>query len=263
METSLKVGQVISFIENWALPTLARPGDNIGLQVGDSDWLVKAIFLTTDPTLAALRRALTKGANLCVSHHPLIFRPLSSLKGASEALLFAVKNDVAIYSAHTNLDVVQGGINDVLIDKLGLVNSQPLQEGGLPPMGRLGELKKTVSLKELAKLVQDKLGVEVKVLGDLKKLITKVALCGGGGSSLLRNAFEQKADVFITGDVNHHAGLLALDLGLAVIDATHLATERVVLPKLREYLLKKINEKNTQIPVYLNEEENLPWRSVE
>jgi dinuclear metal center YbgI/SA1388 family protein len=263
METGLKVGHVISFIEEWVSPSLARPGDNIGLQVGDSDWLVKAIFLSTDPTLAALSRALDKGANLVVSHHPLIFRPLSSLRGASEALLFAVKNDVAVYSAHTNLDVVKGGINDLLINKLGLIDAQPLKEGDLPAMGRLGELEKPVDLKGLAKLVQEKLGVDVRVLGDLGIQVKRVALCGGGGSSLLRKAFEQKADVFITGDVNHHAALQALDLGIAVIDATHLATERVILPKLKEYLLEKIGEKGAQIPVYLNEEENLPWWGVE
>jgi dinuclear metal center YbgI/SA1388 family protein len=257
----MKVADVVEILEKFAPKSLAREGDNIGLLIGSLEAEVKGILISLDATLMALQEAAEKKANLLISHHPLIFQPLRNLINVSPSILFAVKNDISVYSAHTNLDVAEKGIGDALSKLFDLVKVKKLDKEGVKEekaMGRVGYLKKPLSLKELAVFVAEKLNVKVKVLGEKDKLVRKVALCGGGGSGLLFEAYKESADVFITGDVNHHAALLALELGIALIDATHLATERVILNSLKEYVSKNLEEAGEKIPVYVYEEK-IPW----
>ena len=261
----MKVAEVIEIVERLAPPSLAREGDSIGLAVGSLEEEVKGILLSLDPTLMAMKKAVELGANLVITHHPLIFRPLKNLTDASPALLFAVKNDLSVYSAHTNLDVAEGGINDVLSQIIGLKSVEKLDVPGIKEeerMGRVGYLEEKISVEELANLLQEKLGTKVRVLGDPHKTVKKVAFCGGGGASLLKEAYRVEADVFITGDINHHAALLALELNQVVIDATHLATERVILNPLKEYLLRELLKFGEEIPIEIYSEE-IPWWEVD
>jgi dinuclear metal center YbgI/SA1388 family protein len=260
----MKVIEIVKILEKFAPKNLAREGDNVGLLVGDPQAEVKGILISLDPTLMALQEGLKKKANLVLTHHPIIFQPLRSLLDITPSISFAVKNDISVYSAHTNLDVAEGGIGDVLSKLFDLVEVKKLDKEGVEKekaMGRVGYLKEPLSLKKLAEFVAKRLSVRVRVLGEPDKKVKKVALCGGGGSGLLFEAYREGADVFITGDVNHHAALLALELGIVLIDATHLATERVILNNLKEYILENLREVGEGIPVYVYEEK-IPWWEI-
>jgi dinuclear metal center YbgI/SA1388 family protein len=231
------------------------------LLVGNFESEVKGILISLDATLMALQEAVKKKANLLISHHPLIFQPLRNLVNISPSISFAVRNNISVYSAHTNLDVAEGGIGDTLSKLFGLIKVKKLDKEGVEEekaMGRVGYLQKPLFLKELAVFVAEKLNMKVRVLGEEEKLVRKVALCGGGGSGLLFEAYKKGVDVFITGDINHHTALLALELGIALVDATHLATERVILNSLKEYVSRSLKEMGEKIPVYVYEEK-VPW----
>ncbi|MDI3281548.1 MAG: Nif3-like dinuclear metal center hexameric protein, partial [Bacillota bacterium] len=182
----------------------------------------------------------------------------------------AVAADLAIYSAHTNLDVAARGVNDALAQVLGLQNSvplAPLQRGGFrgrrpggsaglcahphlwpggesgaeAGLGRLGELAEECSLRELAHRVKERLGAaRVLWAGEPDRPVRRLAVCGGRGGRLIPQAAARGADAFLTGDLDYHEWQEARRLGLAVLDAGHAATEAPILPPLAAYLQARI-----------------------
>ncbi len=234
----MKVKEALQLLNELYPFDLAFEGDNIGLQCGDPDSEVKNIVLSLDPIIEAIDYAKTEEANLLISHHPLIFSPLRKVV-FSPALNRAIKADISVISLHTNLDIAFGGVNDQLVFKLGLQGIRVLEEKGEGSIARWSELNTPKTLQELAREVAEKLETTVRFLGKPDSLVQKVVTCAGKGESLLPLIKEKGADVFITGDVGYHSALKALELGINLIDATHEATEKVVLPALKEKLEKK------------------------
>lgn len=233
----MKVIDIYNFLDSIAPFNTALPFDNAGLLVGEGQKEVKKIGVILDVTPEAVDFAAQNGIDLIISHHPVIFNPLKRLQTDSVPYLLA-KYDIAVISAHTNLDAAKGGVNDALAKALELENIAPLAEndgGDFPPMGRTGTLKRPMSDRDFAIFVAEKLATKAKTVLSGKE-IAKVALCGGAGEDFITPALKAGADALVTADVKHHNLLLAKSLGLCLIDAGHFETENVVVPILAEKL---------------------------
>lgn len=248
----MKISEIIRIMEEWADPRYMDDWDNCGLQYGSRDQDVKGILITLDVTEDVLEYAITSGSNLIISHHPSIFKGIKDLSLSTYQGRMAykiIKNDIGIYCAHTSLDLAPGGVSDVLAEKLGIFNSKPLRVHVKSPQygsigyGRVGGIE-PLRFEELVKLVKDRLGVEVlKVYGDSKDPIARLAVCGGSGADFIEDAAYSKAQAYITGDIKYHDAQLAKELGIVLIDATHYHTEKPALYAVKNRLMDNIIEK--------------------
>ena len=212
---SVKIKQVIDALEHYAPLPLQEGYDNAGLQVGLTEAVeVSGALLCLDVTEDVVEEAITKGCNLIVSHHPLIFRKLACVSDADyvqRTVRMAVKNDITIVSMHTNMDAVQGGVNFKISEKIGLENitfygSRKEVNGVLGGEGVIGEIGGSgMAADDFVLMLKERFGVEC-VLGNqlLRRPIRKVALCGGAGSFLLGAAIAEGADAFLTGEMHYH-----------------------------------------------------------
>ena len=213
-----------------AFPTeSAMEWDNVGLLLGDAKRDIKKVILTLDITYDVVRQAAEAGAELILSHHPIIFAPVKRITPDTEIgkiLLFAAENRICIYSAHTNCDVAKSGINARLAEIFGLKNPEPLEESGL---GRIGDLESTISFADFAKLTCEKLETpHVRVCGDDNRGIKRVALGSGACADCIPKAVLMGADVMVTADMKYHEMLDADASGICVVDAGHYPTEIIV-----------------------------------
>lgn len=225
----MNLKDLIPILESIAPPALAEDFDTgrIGL-VLDRGADVRKIAAALDPTDHALKEAARLGANLLVTHHTLIFDPVTLIsKRLSDTFKIAIDNDISIYTMHTNYDKTEGGVNDILADSLGLRNTKPLAPG------RLGEIE-TMSAREFAALVSEKLDTHVQYVGDSE--IRKVMVIGGSGfrREYIDIARENGADALVSGELRHDAIRYAGELCL--FDATHYATEAPAMESLCERL---------------------------
>jgi dinuclear metal center YbgI/SA1388 family protein len=338
-----KVSDLIEIVNGIAPFRHAEEWDNVGLQLGDPSAPVTKIMVSLDACGETVDAAIAGSCQLLATHHPLIFNPLRRidlLDPSGAAIGRALRNSLNIVSLHTNFDSVQGGMNDLLAEKLGVVSTAPLSitrveelaklavfvpkgheeqvlqalfrfsgfignysecsfqtsgtgtfkplQGARPfigsvgereyadetrievllrrddlddavsalkaahpyeepamdlyPLlnrgradgfGRIGELENPMSLERFASEVKQKFGVEgIRFVGDANRMVRRVALCGGSGSSFLREAGRRGADVLVTGDVKYHEAREAGELGLAMIDLGHFASEIVMVEGL-------------------------------
>lgn len=241
-----KVNDVLYFMDMLAPFETSMGFDNTGLLVGDEKGDVKKILLTLDVTREAVNKAVEAGAELIVSHHPVIFDPLKRIV-ETDLVYMLVKNGISVISAHTNLDKAEGGVNDALALKLGLEDIRALEsddpeESGL---GRLGSVK-TSDLRSFALFVKEALGADgVEFSG--KAPVNTVCVVGGSGGSSLYDAHKAGADTLVTGEAKYNQFADAVELGMNLVVAGHYHTENVVLEPLKEYLLSTINDVEVEI----------------
>lgn len=240
-----------TFESLWPL-TGAEEWDRPGLTTGGVNQPISKALLCVDVTLAVLSEAKLQGCELVISHHPLLLKGVSflsedQLKG--ELVSFAVRNSIAIFSAHTNADVVVDGVSDVLAQHLGLANTKPLiATGDGIGHGRIGKLKKPQLLSDYAKFVASCLpetNAPIRVAGDLNRMIETVAVVGGAGDSFIPAASQKNADLLVTSDLRHHVVLDAVSdptNPLALIDISHFAAESLWLKPTQVALSKLIPE---------------------
>ncbi|MBQ8554876.1 MAG: Nif3-like dinuclear metal center hexameric protein [Clostridia bacterium] len=196
--------------------------DNSGLLVGDPCREVTGIHLALDVTAYVIDEAIAKGANLIVTHHPLMFSPIKSLTETdvqSRLLCRLVRAGISLISAHTNLDQAQGGVNDTLCSALGLIHVTG--EGFV----RVGDLPSPMAANALAAHIRQALGDVVRVTGASEQVITRVGVCSGSGSDEWPSAAAMGAQAFITGEAKHHHALEAAQCGVVMLEAGHYATE--------------------------------------
>lgn len=257
----MKVKEVLEVLDRLFPFELAFDGDNVGLQCGELQAEVWGIVLSLDPLPEALDFALKENANLLITHHPLIFTPLEKVT-SFPILVKAIKSDLNVISLHTNLDIAFGGVNDQLAFKLGLEGIRVLKEQGEGAIARWGELNPPRPLGELAGEVARRLETKVRFLGKAEETVSKVVVCGGKGEKLIPLVKSEGADAFITGDVGYHASLKALEIGLNLVDATHEATEKVVMPVLKEKLRKELSLIGWQGEIKIFPSEPVFWVEV-
>ncbi len=366
-----RIQDLVGLIHKLYAPELAENWDNVGLQVGDPGRPLDRVMVALDPGLEAVEAARDAGAQALVTHHPLLFKPVKRLTpddAVGKVLWAAVRDDVAIISAHTNLDCAVDGLNSWLAQKMGVEQAVPLQavagdylklvvfvpvghedavadalfsagggqigaydqcsfrssgEGTFRPgpgtqpylgtvgqrekteevrletiipkrkllrvlekmqkahpyeevaydllplqnqvpgagLGRIGRLAQQVSLGEFAARVKDSLGCDhLRLIGADQMPVRKVALCGGSGAFLLQTAHRQGADVLVTGDVKYHEARQAEELGIALIDAGHFATEQLMIEQVTQSLQAAARQLNWGVAfeAYTGEED--PFR---
>lgn len=229
---------LISALEDAYPPRLAEEWDTgIGLTCGDPDQVVDRVLLAVDADPATVAEAQRSGAQLLLTHHPLLFRPVQSVAADTDkgALIHRlIRTGIAHYSAHTNADRAIDGVNDALAAALGLTDTTPLVpavDGGTGEgLGRVGTLSTAVPLARFAAHVADALPTTawgVRAAGDPARTIRTVAVCGGSGGSHLAAATAAGADVYVTSDITHHIGAehIADPSRPALIDIAHWAGE--------------------------------------
>lgn len=211
ISSSMKIKEVAETLERFAPLPLQESYDNAGLQIGltvDED--VSGVLLCLDVTEQVIDEAQHKGCNLIVSHHPLLFRPLRHLTMQTQVercVCNAIKANVGIYAAHTNLDNAPGGVNFMIAEKLGLNEVdflQPLQSGK-GGSGIVGSLPQPLEAAQFLNKVRSAFGIDCLMHNAApNRPIQRVAVCGGAGDFLLDTAIEQGADAFLTGEMGYH-----------------------------------------------------------
>lgn len=351
---SNKVADIIRIIEKWIPEKFAVKDDKIGLITGSYQKEVKKIMVTLDVNHEVVKEAAENKVDMIFAHHnPFYSFPSTFISDTPQGRVLTelLKNDIALYVAHTNLDSAFGGVNDVLADMLGLKNISSLVAGwkeryikfavnvpedfeekvrkalteagagyignysdctfhikgngyfmplqGTEPflgkaeelskvsevkietimniekldkvlkamlevhpyeepvydiiplyndgkktgLGRIGFIQNPVTLKEFLNLVSKSLGIkDIKYTGDLNRHVYKIALCGGSGMEFLKEAYQKRADLYLTGDIKFHDAQEAKELGIALIDACHYATEKPVVEKAANFLLLNFKE---------------------
>lgn len=356
-----KLSDIVGIINKIAPPVLAEAWDNVGLQVGDPANEIDRIMVALDPCPEAVDAAIKNSCQLLLTHHPLIFKPLKRITTTDETgrlIHQAIANRLAIVSLHTNYDVAQNGVNDLLAEALGVTSCRPLKvshreelvkltvfvplthhdalmnallpfswqsgkyadcsfatsghgtfkplAGASPYLGKIGEresieesrfellirkadlqpvlkslrkahpyeepafditpllneglqsgigriglLESAPLLKDFAENVKKCLGTTfLRIVGNPEQRISKLALCGGSGASLLRDAAREGADLFLTGDIKYHEAREAQSLGIALIDAGHFATERLMVDGLSLQLEKELKRRKFEADVF-------------
>lgn len=237
----MNVSDVKRAIEGYAPTFLAEEFDNVGLLVGDENNEVTSVLLTLDVDIDVAEEAVQKGANLIVSHHPIMFSPIKRITTETpegRLLLYLIENKISVYSAHTNLDSAAGGLNDLIAALLELSNCHPLSGDGETGLGRVGELPQEITLSTLCEKLKVIFSLpHIKFSGELVNIVKRVALCSGGGGSILEDALKSYADVYITGDIKYNGARKAADAGMHIIDVGHYESE-ILAPKLFERIIR-------------------------
>lgn len=231
-----QIKKIYDFLCEEAPLELQMSFDNSGLQIGRLNKAVSKVLLALDVTDAVLEEALEYGAELIISHHPLLFRAvksISDLDPESERLLKLIENGIAVISMHTNLDIAQGGVNDVLIRLLGAEPEAGLDDIGC---GRIGTLDKELSLNDFIELCRKALNVNGIRYYDSGKAVKHIAVMGGAGGDSLDDAYAKGCDTYLTSDIKYHQFLRAAELEMNLIDADHFCTENPIMPVLCEKL---------------------------
>lgn len=365
--------RIIKKFEEWVPKSFAMEGDKIGLHVGSLNRPVRKVMVTLDVLENVVDEAIDKKVDLIIAHHPLIFSPLKQINADTDKgriIQKLIKHDITVYAAHTNLDVVKGGVNDALCDAIGISNTEILietqseqlyklaifvplthetavrnaiseagaghigkyshctfrgegsgtfmplegtnpyigQQGALETVaevkletivpssklshvirameqahpyeevahdiyslenkgeaqgvGRIGLLDQPVSLREFAEHVKESLEVpNLRVVGDLSKVIKKVAVLGGDGNKFISNAKRKGADVFITGDLYFHVAHDALGMGLSVIDPGH-HVEKVMKKAVKDYLDDTFKAEEQKPEIIISEANTEPFQFI-
>ena len=238
----MKLKDIIENIEKNYPPCLAYDWDNSGLFFGDIEKDIQKVLVTLDITPEIIDQAVDNGADMVLAHHPITMGGIKTLAdGAmiSDMVINAVKNDICIYSAHTNMDTAKDGINQKLAelfelkDIIILENDKPFDDCGL---GRVGNLENEMMLSDFCQLVKEKLNTPfVRVCGDERK-IKRVAVASGSCSEYVPTAIKKGADVIITADMKYHHCIEFVYDGIAIIDAGHFPTENIVKDMFKEIL---------------------------
>ncbi len=247
----MKIRDLTAFLEQTAPLHLQENYDNAGLIVGNPQTEISGVLFCLDSTEAVIEEAVRLGCNMVVAHHPIIFRGLKKINGKNyveRTVIEAIRNDVAIYAIHTNLDnVLQNGVNERIARQLGLTNLQILSPkidlaSGLDQnigAGVVGDLAAPISERDFLFFIKEKMrtGI-VRHTGLLEKTVIRVAVCGGSGSFLLPDAIRAGADIFVTADFKYHEFFDA-DGQIVIADIGHFESEQFTINLLYELCAEK------------------------
>lgn len=221
--------------------------DNVGLLAGRAEKEVKKVYIALDATDIVIDHAVEEGADLLITHHPLIFSPLKKVTDEdfiSRRIVKLIQNDISYYAMHTNYDVL--GMAELSEKVLGIRDAEVLdvtmEKDGKPEgIGRVGMLGKPMTLEECCVYVKHKLNLgSLKVFGDMRAEVSRLAVSPGSGKTAVAAALVKRADVLVTGDIGHHDGLDAVEQGLSVIDAGHYGTEYIFIDDMKRFLEDKL-----------------------
>lgn len=231
----MNLADFLAQMEALAPQALALDFDNPGLLIGPESREIRRVLIALDCSLATAQEAIDWRADLLLTHHPVFFGGIKRIlpdDPATAAPWLLLRHGIGLFSAHTNLDAAEGGVNDCLAAALGITDTNPLPPDNLGRAGKIGPC----SLGDFARQAQNTLQTTVRVAGPLDLPLSTVAVMGGSGGDAIYAAKAAGAQALVTGEIKHNQALEAGVLGLAVIEAGHYETERVVLKPLMECL---------------------------
>ena len=206
----IKVNNIINEMELLAPTYLKEDFDNVGLMVGDKNKEVKKVLLALDCTLKVIEEAKKENVELIITHHPLIFKRPSSITTDTlqgKKIIELIKNDISLYSSHTNLDSVENGLNDTIVSILGFDNSKILEKNKRDDkagLGRIVSLKESIQLEDLISKIKKSLNINNLRVVKGKDKVNKIAIINGSGQDFIGKAVALGADCIITGDTTYH-----------------------------------------------------------
>ncbi len=236
---------LISLLNDIADPALCSDWDNSGLITGDSGMDIKRMLIALDATDEVIDEAVSQKADMILTHHPLIFRGLKKINDSDftgRRIMRLIRNDIACFAMHTNFDITCMG--EEAADRLGLADTAVLQyTNETQGFGRVGELDQPMRIFEVCDLVKERFDLEyVKVFGDLQTEVKRAAIMPGSGASAIGDAIREKADVLITGDIDHHEGIDAVEKGLIIIDAGHFGIEKIFIDYMSDFIKRNTDD---------------------
>ena len=238
---------IMKVIETTYPKHAALEWDNVGLLVGRSNKEVKKIYVALDATDEVIDDAVFKGADLLITHHPLLFSPLKKITDENfigNRVVKLLQHDISYYAMHTNYDVL--GMADLSANLLGLSDMEVLEVTDMESeegIGRVGTLSNIISLRECCELVKENFELDgVKVFGDLTQVVKRVAISPGSGKHMTDLALSKGAEVFVTAEIDHHEGIDAVARGMAVIDAGHYGLEHIFIEDMTKFLQQKLSK---------------------
>ena len=245
-----KVLDIAKEIERFAPKFLQEDYDNVGLMVGDEQKQVKKVLLALDCTNEVIKEAINFKCDLIITHHPLIFKkPKNIIRGdlLGGKVIALIKEDITLYSCHTNLDSAKSGINQTIVNMLGFNSNQIIEpnksenykDGGI---GRLIKLEKEILLCDVIELVKEKLNIKNMRVVKGYETVKVLAIINGSGQDLFYKAKDLGADCIITGDTTYHFASDFKEMKISIIDAGHFSTEYIVFLKTLEFLKEKFTD---------------------
>lgn len=245
-----KVREITEEIEKIAPKFLQEDYDNVGLMVGDYNKEVTKVLLTLDCTKEVINEAIENKCELIISHHPLLFKkPKNIIKGdlIGDKVISLIKNDISLYSCHTNLDSAKLGLNSTIVNMLGFEYEKIIEPSNIAGhenegIGRIIDLKKEVLLTELVDLIKNKLNIKNMRAVISNEKVKKIAIINGSGQDLFYEAKGMGADCIISGDTTYHFASDFKEMGISIIDAGHFSTEWLVFLKTLEFLKEKFKD---------------------
>jgi dinuclear metal center YbgI/SA1388 family protein len=270
--TPLPLREIVDALERLYPPYTASSWDRVGLVSGDLDQPVSLVHFAVDPTLAVIEEARAAGADLLVTHHPLLLRGVHSVattsaKGASVTAL--IMNHIGLYVAHTNADAASPGVCDALASACALVDVGPLEVVDGVGHGRVGSLERPVTLRKFVQglsTVLPKAVGGIRVAGPADALVARVAVVGGAGDDFIEAVRASRADVYVTADLRHHPVLEAREEARGgtpyLVDAGHWATEWLWLQSACSELLRELAGEGTSLNTHICTLRTDPWDFV-
>ena len=245
------VKDIFDYLNTLAPVELKMSFDNVGILAGSAHASVGKCLLALDITDDVIDEAVSIGADLIVSHHPIIFHELKCVVAedlVGRKIIKLIKNDISAICMHTNLDIAQDGVNDALMSTLGGRVSGFLEPCGVDAnenpvgCGRIGELPESVDLQSFLGTCKKVLNINGLRYHDAGRQVKKLAVMGGSGGDCIALAKSLGCDTYVTADIKYNGFLAAKELGINLIDADHFCTENVVIPVLHEKLSKNFED---------------------
>lgn len=267
------LGQLMLAVEELWPESLAEEWDEVGLVAGHPSAEITRVMFAVDPTLEVIDEAIEWGAELLITHHPLLLKGVTSVAANTpkgKAVHRLIESGTALLTVHTNGDSAVGGVSDVLADALGLQDVAPLTRAanGLPEegIGRVGDLAEAMTLGDFAARVYGILpsvAGGVRVSGDKDGLVRRIAVCGGAGDSLFDKVRASGADLYVTADLRHHAASEAREAAVNdrpyLIDVSHFASEWLWLPAAADALGNVLADQGLDVDIRVSSTNSDPW----
>ena len=243
------VSDILKFVETLAPRAMKMEWDNVGLLCGSKNTEVTKVLVALDPVEGVCHEAAETGAQLIVTHHPLIFRPQKAVTDETSigrSIMFLCRSGISAINAHTNLDQVSGGVNDVLAEKLGLQNIQIINPVDGYGLLRCGDVEQQ-PLETFLATVKEALGCDGLRYVNSGNPVCKIAVGGGSCADEMMEAFAAGCDTFVTADIKYNQFWDAYDIGMNLIDAGHFYTEKPVVAVLAEKIAAAFPEIEVEI----------------
>lgn len=244
----IKVNNIINEMELLAPTYLKEDFDNVGLMVGDKNKEVKKVLLALDCTLKVIEEAKKENVELIITHHPLIFKRPSSITTDTlqgKKIIELIKNDISLYSSHTNLDSVENGLNDTIVSILGFDNSKILgknKRDDKAGLGRIVSLNESIQLEDLISKIKKSLNINNLRVVKGKDKVNKIAIINGSGQDFIGKAVALGADCIITGDTTYHFASDYKEMEISILDVGHFASEQITFFNVMENLKEKFKD---------------------